>query len=335
MIKHKQGELNVVANALSRRHTLIVMLETKMLGLDFINKLYEKDIDFCDPYTMCTNATLRKKLSVLMSSIRQLLVKKAHEDGLMGHFGELKTLEVLSEHFFWSRMRKDVHNMCNKSLVCKLAKSKVSSHELYSPFPNPTTHWSNISIDFVLGLTRFKRGRKSILWWLIGYNVFQRLLYQIETQSSLSRLRTKLLYSTTYHPQTDKQIKVVNRTLGQLLRCFVKRSLKDWEKWIPHVEFAYNRVLNTTTSYSPFKLAYGFNPLSSPNLFPLPILPICANNEGLSKAKFVQKLHGKPGCTWKEKENNRLEVLTKRESKSSLRKEILYGCIREKNDFPT
>ncbi|RDY03095.1 hypothetical protein CR513_13368, partial [Mucuna pruriens] len=64
---------------------------------------------------------------------------------------------------------------------------------------------------------------------------------------------------------------------GQLLRCFVKRSLKDWEEWISH-------VFNTTTSYFPFELAYDFNPLSSLYLFPLLVLPNYANDEGLSKA---------------------------------------------------
>ncbi|RDX94947.1 Retrovirus-related Pol polyprotein from transposon 17.6, partial [Mucuna pruriens] len=41
MIKHKQSELNVIADALSRRHTLNAMLETKMLGLNYIMELWE------------------------------------------------------------------------------------------------------------------------------------------------------------------------------------------------------------------------------------------------------------------------------------------------------
>ncbi|RDX81989.1 Retrovirus-related Pol polyprotein from transposon 17.6, partial [Mucuna pruriens] len=56
VIKHKQGELNVLVYVLSRRHTLITMLETKILGLNCIKELFEKDIDFSKPFAMCVHA---------------------------------------------------------------------------------------------------------------------------------------------------------------------------------------------------------------------------------------------------------------------------------------
>ncbi|RDX63239.1 hypothetical protein CR513_58357, partial [Mucuna pruriens] len=56
-------------------------------------------------------------------------------------------------------------------------------------------------------------------------------------------------------------------------------------------------VFNSLTSYSPFELAYGFNPFFPLDLFPLPVLPNCANDEGY----MIRQ-----GYTWKRKENNML-----------------------------
>ena len=63
----------------------------------------------------------------------------------------------------------------------------------------------------------------------------------------LAKLGTKLLFSTTCHPQTDGQTEVVNHTLSMLLRTMIKKNLKVWEDCLPHVEFAYNRAVHSTT----------------------------------------------------------------------------------------
>jgi hypothetical protein len=54
------------------------------------------------------------------------------------------------------------------------------------------------------------------------------------------KLGTKLLYSTTCHPQTDGQTEVVNRTVIQLLRAIIQKNLKNWEDCLSFIEFAYN-----------------------------------------------------------------------------------------------
>jgi hypothetical protein len=106
------------------------------------------------------------------------------------------------------------------------------------------------------------------------------------------KLITKLLFSTTCHPQTDGQIEVVNRTLSSLLRAIVKKNLKTLEDYLSNVEFAYNRSIHSATKFSPFEIVYGFNSLSPLVLTSLP-LSECVNLDGKRKAKFVKIIHEK------------------------------------------
>jgi len=130
------------------------------------------------------------------------------------------------------------------------------------------------------------------------------------------KLGTKLLFSTTCHPQTDGQTEVVNRTLGQMLRCFISGNPRVWEDLLPHVEFAYNRVVNSTTSHSPFEVVYGFNPLTPLDLLPIPILDDVLCKDGDEKASFKKNLHKdiklrieKKVCKYAELANKRRKAL--------------------------
>ena len=44
---------------------------------------------------------------------------------------------------------------------------------------------------------------------------------------------TKLKFSTTFHPQTKSQSKVVNRSLGNLLRCLMGEANRKWDSILP------------------------------------------------------------------------------------------------------
>uniref|UniRef100_A0A2N9I0N6 Reverse transcriptase n=1 Tax=Fagus sylvatica TaxID=28930 RepID=A0A2N9I0N6_FAGSY len=174
VIKYKQGKENIVADALSRRYALISTLNAKLLGFEYVKELYVNDDDFASVFAACEKATFGKfyrldgylfrenRLCVPNSSMRELLVREAHGGGLMGHFGVRKTLDVLHEHFFWPKMKRDVERVCSRCVTCRQAKSRVLPHGLYTPLPVPSAPWVDISMDFVLGLPRSRKGRDSI-----------------------------------------------------------------------------------------------------------------------------------------------------------------------------
>jgi len=138
VIKHKKGKENVIADALSRRYTMLSQLDFKIFGLETIKDQYVHDAEFKDVLLNCKEGrTWNKfvindgfvfranKLCIPASSVRLLLLQEAHGGGLMGHFGVKKTEDVLATHFFWPKMRRDVERFVARCTTCQ----KVS-HDL-------------------------------------------------------------------------------------------------------------------------------------------------------------------------------------------------------------
>jgi hypothetical protein len=54
--------------------------------------------------------------------------------------------------------------------------------------------------------------------------------------------------------------KVVNQSLGYLLRSLVAENHSQWDQILPQVEFEYNNSPNRSTGQSPFQITYGMQP---------------------------------------------------------------------------
>jgi len=82
-------------------------------------------------------------------------------------------------------------------------------------------------------------------------------------------LDTKLKFSTAFHPQTDGQTEVVNRSLGNLLRTLVGEHIGSWDLKLSIDKFAYNSSVNRTTDRSPHEIVYGFRFRQPIHLIPM------------------------------------------------------------------
>jgi len=118
VIKYKQGQENIVADELSRKYVFLSTFDARFLGFEHIKELYKDDSDFTNVYNACETSTFDKfyrldgylfkenRLCVPLNFMHELLVHEAHGGKLIGHFGVIKTLDMLHEHFYWLKIKK-------------------------------------------------------------------------------------------------------------------------------------------------------------------------------------------------------------------------------------
>jgi hypothetical protein len=276
VIKHIVGNANKVVDALSRRCLILQEFQVKTLGFEHLGEMYSDDPDFKEAYKACMNPVLRdrsqwktymiqeglmfkgNRLCIPKCSMRDTLLEEKHNGGLVEHFGHDKTFAQLRSSYYWPSIRTYVMKFVNICRICQHAKGKRQNTGLYQPFPIPKRPWDVISMDFVLGLPRTKRGCDSIFVVVdrfskmahfipcqktndlthVGNMFFKEVVRLHDQPRSIvsdrdkkfvghfwrtlwKKLGTYLSFSSTYHPQKDGKTEVVNKSLGNLLRSLV------------------------------------------------------------------------------------------------------------------
>ena len=74
------------------------------------------------------------------------------------------------------------------------------------------------------------------------------------------RLGIQPWLSTAYHPQTDGQMKRINRDLQQYLHIFTLKKQDEWVSWLPPTQFSYNSKKQLSTEKSPFEVTQSYQP---------------------------------------------------------------------------
>jgi hypothetical protein len=235
------------------------------------------------------------------SRFKDLLLKEFHETPVGGHAGIIKTLKRLAANFYWAEMRGDVKRFIASCVVCQQTKySTQKPGGLLQPLPIPENVWEDISMDFVTGLPlsngysvifvvvdRFSKALHlgALQAQFTAYKVAELFINMVCKIHGLPKSivsdrdpvfvskfwadlfkfsGTLLRMSSSYHPQTDGQTEVTNRTIEQYLRAFVHAKPNTWFRLLPWAEYHYNTSFNTASGLSPFQVMFGKPPPSIP-----------------------------------------------------------------------
>lgn len=112
---------------------------------------------------------------------------------------------------------------------------------------------------------------------------------------------TTLSFSSSYHPQTDGQTEVTNRTIAMYLRCLIGECLRIWVDCLPWTEYCYNTSFHSALQTSPFRVVYGRDPprlLSyEPSISNLGAVNVALRDRD-ALLDFVRDLFGKLRYVW-------------------------------------
>ncbi|GJT56335.1 RNA-directed DNA polymerase [Tanacetum coccineum] len=285
VIRHKVGSNNQVADALSRRHSLITTMQIRVQGFDSFRGLYCDDPDFREIWSKCDNGPFQQfskldgylfkgaRLCIPLCSLREAIVLEGHAGGLAGHFGRDKTLALLREQFYWPKMERDVNRLLERCCKCHIAKTQSSNAGLYTPLSVPVAPWEDMA-HFVPCSKMFDASQ-------VARSYFAEIVK---------------LYGVPKTLTSDRDVKFVIhfwRTLWTRLGL-IRDNAKHWDLILPQAEFAYNRSVNRTTRKSPFEVVYGRNLIT-----PLDLILVLEvgqfSEEGADQSEQIKELHRSEG----------------------------------------
>ena len=226
------------------------------------------------------------------------LLHDCHDAPIAGHFGFKKTYEKLRQLVYWPNMAKETQQYVDSCEKCQRNKpSQERPYGLLQPLAIPTKRWTVVTMDFMVQLPKTPRNHDAITVFVDKLSKRAHFIPSITTASAadvarqyhntifchhgmpttiisdrdskftshfwqeLHRLmNVKLAMSTAYHPQTDGQTEVMNKTLGIMLRAFIDEDQTNWDILLPNAEFAYNNSVHHSTGFTPFFLDSGQHP---------------------------------------------------------------------------
>ncbi|CAJ2628780.1 unnamed protein product [Trifolium pratense] len=332
-LKYHPGKANVVADALSRKalHASELMMHKCRLIESFRNlNLNVMDVEggllmnkyemSCDLRSMIVQAQIsdpdlqrrigKPEFSVSAdgailyegrlcvpndTELKQLILSEAHKSGFSIHPGSTKMYHDLKKDYWWPGMKTEIAEFVARCIVCQQVKIEHQKPAgLLQPLEIPQWKWEQITMDFVSGLPRTKKGHDSI-WVIVDRLTKSAHFIAVKTTfkapkyaelfiSKIVKLHgvplsivsdrdarftsrfwkafqeamgTRLKMSTSHHPQTDGQSERTIQTLEDMLRACVLEDGGSWGNYLHLIEFAYNNSYHSSIGMAPYEALYG------------------------------------------------------------------------------
>ncbi|QRW25069.1 Retrotransposable element Tf2 protein [Rhizoctonia solani] len=239
-----------------------------------------------------------------VGTLRTDLLRIFHNSPLAGHPGRQRTLELVSRSYYWPGIRADTYWHVDSCKTCQRIRKPKYASIPPQPLELPVRPWQHVSYNMIVDLP--KDGSHNSILVIVNsftkYGIFVKCSKKLKapklaelflenvwkhhgmpekTISNQGRVFNnrflRALYkclgidphfSSAYHPQSDGQMEHVNPSIEHFLRAYLGVNQRDWTRWLPMAEFAYNNAVHSSMGKTPFKALYGWEPTLTPSNVP-------------------------------------------------------------------
>jgi hypothetical protein len=226
----------------------------------------------------------------------EIIIDQAHRT--IGHAGNERTNKYIHRFYWWSTLSKDVAKiLCDLWNVSGGEAEHATASRVVTPAAHPLAtmgihrdglHWTaatlpggvqlhlggnrQANVDGALGGVEDERdcnggrravpeGYRQVAWRSQLHCIRQGPTVYLGVLDRWHRLLgTKLMMSTSFHPQTDGVTERVNRVVNTVLRAVIRPDQSDWFEKLPMVEFAINSSENKSTGLHPVRVELWVHP---------------------------------------------------------------------------
>ena len=224
-------------------------------------------------------------------ALRYQVISLFHDNPESGHFGALRTAELVPRDFYWLGIDTTVRKYVAGCEVCHRIKApRHARHGAEMQLPPPYNPWHGITMDFITDLPEStKSGYTGILvivdrltkmaiylpcrkdidspdlarmffeHVICKHGVPNNIITDRGTQCTSGfwiRVCTHMCIDhrllTAFPPQTDGQTEQQNQTMEQYLRALCNYEQDNWAELLPLPEFEYNNSVHASTRRTPF-----------------------------------------------------------------------------------
>ncbi|MCO5604456.1 hypothetical protein L7F22_058622 [Adiantum nelumboides] len=220
-------------------------------------------------YSLREGYLMRKTLLCVTQPLREKVMTECHCPPYTGHRGIATTMKGVERYFYWPRLKKDVEELVRSCLVCQKVKfDRHKAQGLLQPLPIPTRPWERIAMDFIFDLPRTQSGHDGI-WTIIDR--FSKQAHFVPMKKTLKpdhlarlfvaqifrlhgmpetivsdrdprftslfwkaiweNIGTRLQFSSSFYPQTDRQSEIANSVVLDLLKSYISDQKTQWERY--------------------------------------------------------------------------------------------------------